>query len=109
MLQRFIATLPRHVLLVLVCVLMVPVLALWGAWLPVGSGAEPAMGILQEMSATVLPSYVWTTVQLSVLVAVGVTLVGLGAAGLAFVLAPIAASHLMTGSYLPDPPRASRR
>jgi phosphonate transport system permease protein len=28
-------------------------------------------------------------------------------AGLALVLAPIAASHLMTGSYLPDPPRAS--
>jgi phosphonate transport system permease protein len=28
-------------------------------------------------------------------------------AGLALVLAPMAASHLMTGSYLPDPPRAS--
>jgi phosphonate transport system permease protein len=28
-------------------------------------------------------------------------------AGLAFVLAPMAASHLMTGSYLPDPPLAS--
>jgi len=70
----------RHFLLLLLTVaLMLPVLALLGAWWP-AAGVAPALDILREMAATVLPDYVWTSLGLSLLVAAGVTVVGLGAA-----------------------------
>lgn len=63
-------------LVVLAGLLTLPVLALIGAWLPgPDDGAQPE-AILREMAATVLPEYVWTTVVLGLLVAVGAAVVG---------------------------------
>lgn len=72
-LARAVRSLP---LLVLALVLTLPVLALLGAWLPVGPSGAQALAILREMAATVLPGYVWTTVWLGLLVALGAALVG---------------------------------
>jgi iron(III) transport system permease protein len=70
----------RHfLLLLLTAALMLPVLALLGAWWP-SAGATPALQILREMAATVLPDYALTSLWLSLLVAGGVIVVGLGAA-----------------------------
>jgi iron(III) transport system permease protein len=73
----------RHLLLLLFIVsLMLPVLALLGAWLPGGGADAQASDILREMAATVLPDYMRTTALLCLLVALGVVLVGLSAAAL---------------------------
>lgn len=59
--------------------LALPVLAVLASWLPLsapGQGDAQAGAILREMAATVLPGYVWTTLWLSVLVALGAALVG---------------------------------
>lgn len=64
-------------LLAFVSVLMLPVLAVLAAWLqPDGQSFD----ILRQMQQTVLPGYVWTTMQLCLLVALGVALVGTAAA-----------------------------
>ena len=60
--------------------LVLPVLAVLASWLPLGGGSDPAGAILREMAATVLPGYVWTTLWLGLLVALGAALVGTGAA-----------------------------
>ena len=60
--------------------LMLPVLAVLGSWLPVGQGDVLAGSILREMAATVLPGYLWTTVWLGLLVALGAAI---------FVLVPL--------------------
>ena len=73
-------SLTRWFLLVLVTLLMLPVLAVLGAWFPVGAESGQALSILQEMAATVLPDYLWTTVLLCLMVTVGVAGVGLSAA-----------------------------
>lgn len=68
----------HHLALALfVLVLCVPVLVVLGSWL---QWDATTAGILREMSATVLPDYVWTTVGLCVMVAFGVTLVGASSA-----------------------------
>jgi len=70
----------RHfLLLLLTAALMLPVLALLGAWWPT-TGAAPALAILREMAATVLPDYVLTSLGLSLLVAAGVIVLGLSTA-----------------------------
>jgi len=70
----------RWLLLLLMAVLMAPVLAIMGAWLPVGGSAGQSMPILREMAQTVLPQYIATTLQLCFMVALGVLVVGLSAA-----------------------------
>jgi len=70
----------RWMLLLLVGVLMAPVLAVLGSWIPVGQGGGQAMAILREMAATVLPDYLGTTLLLCALVTLGVALVGLSTA-----------------------------
>jgi iron(III) transport system permease protein len=72
--------LSRWMLLLLVGALMAPVLAVLGSWIPVGGAAGPAMAILREMAATVLPDYLATTLLLCALVTLGVALVGLSTA-----------------------------
>ncbi|MFN4361480.1 MAG: ABC transporter permease [Hylemonella sp.] len=71
----------RHLLLLLfTTALMLPVLALLGAWWPCGPAGTQALGILREMGATVLPDYLGTTLWLCLLVTVGVIVVGLSTA-----------------------------
>ena len=71
----------RHLpLLLLAGLLALPVLAVLASWLPLGQGDAAAGAILREMAATVLPGYVWTTLWLALLVALGAALVGTGAA-----------------------------
>ncbi len=60
--------------------LLLPVLAVFASWVPLGVSGTQARQILGEMGSTVLPGYVWTTVLLCGLVGVGVTLVGLSCA-----------------------------
>lgn len=72
--------LPRWLLLALVAMLMAPVLSILSAWWPLGEGAAPAMAILREMAATVLPDYLGTTLLLCLLVTFGVAAVGLPSA-----------------------------
>jgi iron(III) transport system permease protein len=67
-------------LLLLVVVLMLPVLAVFSSWGALWSADGVSLALLQEMSRTVLPDYVLTTLVLCVLVAVGVVLVGLSSA-----------------------------
>ncbi|KRC23382.1 iron ABC transporter permease [Acidovorax sp. Root217] len=74
---RFLHTLP---LVLLAGILVLPVLAVLASWLPFGQTDALAGPILREMAATVLPGYVWTTLWLSVLVALGAATVGTGAA-----------------------------
>jgi len=70
----------RLFLLLIVMALMLPVLAVVASWLPFGDPAGQARAILMEMGGTVLPEYLWTTVRLSLMVAVGVVAVGLSTA-----------------------------
>ena len=59
--------------------LALPVLAVLASWLPfsaTGLGDAQAGAILREMASTVLPGYVWTTLWLSMLVALGAAVVG---------------------------------
>ncbi|MFT7117145.1 MAG: iron(III) transport system permease protein [Rhodoferax sp.] len=72
---------PRQLLLLILTVaFMLPVVAVFASWLPWGESGTAAAQILQEMSATVLPDYIWTTVRLSLMVGLGVMLVGLSVA-----------------------------
>ncbi|WP_460489534.1 ABC transporter permease [Curvibacter fontanus] len=71
----------RHLFLLLfTAALMLPVLALLGAWLPGGAPGAQATEILREMARTVLPDYLATTVGLCLLVTMGVIVVGLSSA-----------------------------
>lgn len=71
----------RHLALLLCAgFLALPVLALLASWLPLTPGAAQADAILREMAATVLPGYLWTTLWLGLLVALGAALVGTAAA-----------------------------
>ncbi|MDD2547002.1 MAG: iron ABC transporter permease [Burkholderiaceae bacterium] len=63
-------------LILLAGLLASPVLAVLASWLPWGAGDALAWPILREMAATVLPGYVLTTLELSLLVALGAPLVG---------------------------------
>lgn len=74
---RFLHTLP---LVLLAGILVLPVLAVLASWLPFGQTDALAGPILREMASTVLPGYVWTTLWLSLLVALGAAIVGTGAA-----------------------------
>ena len=60
--------------------LALPVLAVLASWLPFGQGDAQAGAILREMASTVLPAYVWTTLWLSLFVALGAAAVGTAAA-----------------------------
>ena len=63
--------------------LALPVLAVLASWLPfsaTGQGDAQAGAILREMAFTVLPGYVWTTLWLSLAVAIGAALVGTASA-----------------------------
>ena len=64
----------------LALVFVLPILALFAAWLPWGDSGAAAAEILGEMSRTVLPDYLWTTVRLCLMVALGVVVVGLASA-----------------------------
>ena len=66
-------------LLLLTLAFMLPVLAVLASWLTWGESGAGAAQILREMSATVLPDYLWSTARLCLMVAVGVVLVGLSA------------------------------
>jgi iron(III) transport system permease protein len=66
--------------LALTLAFMLPVVAVFASWLPWGDSGAAAAQILGEMSGTVLPDYLWTTVRLCVMVAVGVVVVGLASA-----------------------------
>ena len=72
--------LTRIPLALFVVALLLPVVAVFGAWLPWGESGAQSLQIVQEMARTVLPEYAWTTVQLCLMVGVGVVLVGLGTA-----------------------------
>ena len=69
--------LPALLLVLLAFVLSLPVLALVGSWTQ--WNAESAQ-ILREMAATVLPEYLWVTVQLAVMGGIGVVAMGVPAA-----------------------------
>ena len=69
--------LPALLLVLLAFVLSLPVLALVGSWTQ--WNAESAQ-ILREMAVTVLPEYLWVTVQLAVMVGIGVVAMGVPAA-----------------------------
>lgn len=64
-------------LLLLAAVLSLPVLAVLASWLQ--WDAQSAQ-ILDEMTRTVLPGYIWTTLLLCLMVAVGVIVVGMAGA-----------------------------
>ena len=66
--------------LLLALLLMLPVLSVFAAWLPWGDSSPESGQILLEMSRTVLPDYALTTLWLCLLVAAGVSLIGLSAA-----------------------------
>jgi iron(III) transport system permease protein len=73
----------HFVLLLLILVLVLPllsVLASWLSWLNWAEADQTASAILLEMGRTVLPDYVWTTLRLCLMVALGVMVVGLGTA-----------------------------
>lgn len=72
--------LSRIPLLLFLIALLLPVVAVFGAWLPWGESGAQSLHIVQEMGRTVLPEYAWTTVQLCLMVGLGVVLVGLGTA-----------------------------
>jgi iron(III) transport system permease protein len=64
----------------LAVVLVLPLLAVLGAWLPWGESGAQSAQILSQMSQTVLPQYAWTSLALCLMVALGVVLVGLSTA-----------------------------
>ena len=61
----------------LALVLALPVLAVLASWL---QWTPQTMALLREMVITVLPDYAWTSAALCLMVAVGVTVLGLGTA-----------------------------
>lgn len=70
----------QALLLVLTLAFMLPVVAVFASWLSLGDAGGAAAQILGEMSHTVLPDYVWTTLRLCLMVGVGVVVVGLASA-----------------------------
>lgn len=74
------STVYRWALLLLVAALMLPVLAVLGSWWPMGDSGAQATAILLEMTSTVLPDYMGTTLLLCLMVTAGVSLVGLSTA-----------------------------
>ena len=62
---------------VLALVLALPVMAVLASWL---HWTPQSMGLLSEMATTVLPDYAWTSAALCLMVAVGVTVLGLATA-----------------------------
>src|SRR6478752_613732 len=64
-------------LLLLAAVLVLPVLAVLASWL---QSTGQSVQILGEMSRTVLPGYIWTTLWLCLSVGTGVALVGMASA-----------------------------
>lgn len=70
----------QALLLVLTLAFMLPVVAVFASWLSLGDAGGVAAQILGEMSRTVLPDYVWTTLRLCLMVGVGVVVVGLASA-----------------------------
>ena len=58
-------------------VLALPVLAVLASWL---QWTPQTLDLLREMAATVLPDYAWTSAALCLMVALGVTVLGLGTA-----------------------------
>lgn len=70
----------QALLLVLTLAFMLPVVAVFASWLSLGDAGGAAAQILGEMSRTVLPDYVWTTLRLCLMVGVGVVVVGLASA-----------------------------
>lgn len=70
----------QFLFLLLTVIFMLPVLAVIASWLPLGDAEGAAMQILREMTQTVLPDYLGTTLILSLLVGTGVVLVGLSCA-----------------------------
>lgn len=70
----------QFLLLTLTVAFMLPVVAVLASWLPWGDSGGAAAQILVEMGNTVLPDYVWTTVRLCLMVAVGVVVTGLSTA-----------------------------
>ena len=93
----------------LALVLALPVLAVLASWL---QWTPQTLDLLREMATTVLPDYAWTSALLCLLVAVGVTVLGLGTAAMvtlfefrgrsAFVTRP-RGSLLSSSSALGDP------
>ncbi len=70
----------QFLFLLLTAVFMLPVLAVMASWLSMGDADGSARQILLEMAQTVLPDYLGTTLLLSLLVGVGVVVVGLSSA-----------------------------
>ncbi len=70
-----------HVFLAtLTALLLLPLLGILASWLPLGESMSASAQIVSEMRRTVLPDYLLTTLLLCVMVAVGVTVVGLSTA-----------------------------
>jgi iron(III) transport system permease protein len=78
-LARGFAGIPSLLFALLALTLALPVLAVLGSWLQWGGDSAQ---ILQEMARTVLPDYALTTLGLCCMVALGVTVLGLGTAAL---------------------------
>ena len=73
-LTRGFAGFPSLLFALLALILALPVLAVLGSWLQWGGDSAQ---ILQEMARTVLPDYAFTTLGLCLMVALGVTVLGL--------------------------------
>lgn len=69
--------LPTLILLLVACVLALPVLAVIASW---AQWDAATADILRQMVATVLPEYLWVTVQLVLMVGLGVVAMGVPAA-----------------------------
>ncbi len=70
-----------HVFLAtLTALLLLPLLGIVASWLPLGESMSASAQIVSEMRRTVLPDYLLTTLLLCLMVAVGVTVVGLSTA-----------------------------
>jgi iron(III) transport system permease protein len=70
----------QFLFLLLTLIFMLPVLAVMASWLSLGDVDGAALQILREMTQTVLPEYLGTTLTLSLLVGAGVVGVGLSCA-----------------------------
>jgi len=75
-----ISRLRQFLFLLMTAIFMLPVLAVIASWLSLDGADGVAMQILREMTQTVLPDYLGTTLILSLLVGAGVVLVGLSCA-----------------------------
>ena len=76
---RCVSAVPSLLYALLALALALPVLAVLGSWLQwSGESAQ----ILREMASTVLPDYAWTSLLLCIMVALGVTVLGLATAAL---------------------------